>query len=72
METCKSCRHWRPGHHGDWIRKGAGACNNPGIHDQDWKLGDAEMAYGCDEGCGFFTGPDFGCVLWDPKEPSDG
>ena len=69
MNTCKTCKHFRPGSYKDERGKGFGHCER-------WRYGYRERVEDCptnelivenDEGWGAIMGPDFGCVLWEGK-----
>lgn len=72
METCKTCRHWMV-----WKDIKASSCNAPGIirgYDSDRydRLAPNGALVEDDEGWAIETGPDFGCVLHEPRKATDG
>lgn len=61
MGTCRSCISWKP-----YETSGFGTCDNPnwrkGYHIQYKDMKSNQLIVENDEGWGFMTGPDFGCV----------
>lgn len=72
MQRCKTCKHWgsrNTAFHDEGTR--LKSCNAAAIkygylHDMD-DVPDNGAAVEEDEGWGMQTGPDFGCVLHEPK-----
>jgi len=67
---CEHCRHWNPAAEDSRKPVGYGSCNATA-----WKAGyfvpDAApdgVVVEDDEGWGFYTGPQFGCIHWTAKE----
>lgn len=65
---CKTCRFWR-GCKG--LVSGVGACDHPTTGedmDRPKEGPDDRLTYPYEEGGAILTGPDFGCVKYQPKE----
>lgn len=69
-KTCETCRHWTD----EQERRcpaGFRSCASPDVS-RTYPGREAYPATSaiveCDEGWGIFTGPDFGCTLWTPRE----
>lgn len=66
MVRCKDCKHWSIGH-----REPFGFCNSTkwvgGYSVIEINLPLDAVHHEDDEGWGFTTGPDFGCVHGEPK-----
>jgi hypothetical protein len=69
MNRCATCKHWE----GD-AEDGSGCCARISLEGKTDDPGHAYMvAIGDDETHAYadmYTGPDFGCVLHEPKEPT--
>jgi len=61
VEVCSSCLHWER-------QTNLGSCSHTafrrGYHIDTADVGRDEVLVEDDEGWGFLTGPDFGCVHW--------
>ena len=72
MNTCKTCRWWVKAAH--WTEPdGYAECTHPKIcepwgYERDNPTATDCLVYDYDEGGGFSTGPDFGCVHHAPRE----
>ncbi len=67
MRTCETCKYWKR------ISLLTGWCESgdlcePGEADATKTN---QLVYSYDEGGGFKTGKDFGCVHWQPATPGD-
>lgn len=69
LNTCKTCKHWE-----DRATKQFGKCRVAGMgylasHAAELAM---DRATSWPDGCEVCTGPDFGCIHHQPKEPDAG
>lgn len=75
MNTCKTCKWWGPSYVSEYRHtpeSGFGHCDSPKIlegygHDPKTSPQDAAIIEN-DEGWGWATGPDFGCIHHEEKK----
>lgn len=70
MESrCKNCKHWGVGDEGWVVPAGMNHCGHPKIDDAQVVLdGPDSMVILATEHAAPMTGPEFGCVHFEPKE----
>lgn len=76
MNTCKTCRHWKPylderdDSSAKDDEKAGGFCHCEKLTEDHWQGHKSDMLiYPYQEGCkAFWTGPDFGCVHHIPND----
>lgn len=61
VSTCKDCRHWGDDNQGE-----TRMCANPKCEVGYFGYGTKPDGFGGTDGV--YTGPDFGCVLFEPRE----
>ncbi len=67
MKRCKTCRWWSDDEQW-WTPVGCFECLHPKITEPFGYEGDANcLVYAYDEGGGFASGPEFGCVHWEAR-----
>jgi hypothetical protein len=71
QHECRTCKFWQL-HTAGYVAKPLGDCSSPAFlrsyHVTDEELTPASVVVENDEGWGFYTGPEFGCVHWEPAD----
>lgn len=63
-QRCKACRHW-----GQF--PGDSLCTHPKVQPSGAGAVPSDGIGSLTDECAFFTGPDFGCVHWEPKPDAE-